>query len=83
MRIEWSTTWNRDLDFMSMYGPRCKSESCSPADSLPMTNVIFSLPSIALRRTPLAWVRKLRNEFLGTAMVIRSGETAKVRKRVR
>ena len=50
---------------------------------MPMTNVIFWLLSMALRRTPLACVRKLRNEFLGNAIVIRSGETGKVTKRVR
>ena len=48
-----------------------------------MTNVIFWLLSIALRRAPLAWVRKPRKEFLGNAMVVCSGEACEVSERVR
>jgi len=41
-----------------------------PADSLPITNVIFWCVSIAERRAPRACVRKPRKEFLGVAMLI-------------
>jgi hypothetical protein len=41
-----------------------------PADSLPITKVIFCWESIAERRALRAWERKPRKEFLGAAILV-------------
>jgi hypothetical protein len=70
--IEWNTTWNLGLPGLAWHN--WKLRRGAPADSLPMTSVTFCLDSMALRRELLACTKKPRSEFLGTAMVICSGE---------
>jgi hypothetical protein len=57
---------SRSVEKLSQF--RYVAQRVLPADSFPITNVIFWVLSIAVRIALFAWARKLRSELRGLAI---------------